>query len=202
MVEDVEQPDNDETGSTHVRQHRGANGRWVKGIESVERDAEACRLYERGWSQQRISDELGYGGKSNVSQALKRARQEVIRPAAQEMVDRELNVLEYLIDQALEILERNHVTVSHGRVIRLGAAPEEGEPDTREPLLDDGPTLQAIATLQRLYESRRKLMGTDAAQKVDATVHEVTEQDLAIRDLISQAKAKNAMQREALKDQA
>jgi hypothetical protein len=202
--------------STPIGQNRDGRGRWIRGVESIERDREALRMRGIGWSLPRISDELGYGGKGNVSTALKRAKDDVIRPATQELIDQEIANLDHLIDRAIEVLERNHVTVSHGRVITQivqpavrcedAACPGDSTchlctPAVHAPVLDDGPTLQAVATLQRLYESRRKLLGTDAATKIDATVHEVTQEDLAINDLLSAAKARNALAAEAIRSE-
>lgn len=196
---------------------RDNQGRWTKGVESMERDREACRLRGIGWSLQRISDDLGYGGKANVSRAIKRAKEDILRPAAQELIDQEVANLDHLIDRAMEVLERAHVTISGGRVVTTvvqpavpcedAACPGDStchlcKPAVSAPVLDDGPVLQAIATLQRLYESRRKLLGTDAAQKIDATVHEVTQADLAITDLLNEAKARNAATEQRLRGES
>lgn len=183
-------------------QPRDPRGMWFRGVESIERDAEALRRRSKGWSLQRISDDLGYGGKGNVSAAITRAKQDIIAEPARELIAQELAVLDHLIDRALEVLDREHMTISHGRVMRIGAPPEEGDTDERPFVLDDGPTLQAITTLQRLTESRRKLLGLDAAVRVDATVHEVTQDDLTITDLIQSAKARNALEREQIAGQS
>jgi hypothetical protein len=59
-----------------------------------------------------------------------------------------------------------------------------------EPRLRDGDP-GAITTAVRLSESRRKLLGLDAPQQVtvDATVHEVTQEDLALAEMLREAKA-------------
>lgn len=169
-------------------QARDANGGFIQTVEGAERDAQACLYRSRGWSLQRISDELGYGSASNVRRAILAVKDAVIRPAGVELVAQELAQLDYLRDKAMEVLERHHIRVDHGRVVTTG----EGE--DKQPLLDDGPILQAINTIAKLDESRRKLLGLDAAQKVDATVHEVTQEDLALSELIREKRARDAQE--------
>lgn len=172
---------------------RDGGGQFIKSQESAERDARAAKMRAQGWSLQRISDELGYGGKQNVARALDALKESVTLPAATELVSHELAMLDHLIDRTMEVLAQDHLVVQHGRVVLLGEKPGEGEEDNRRPIIDTDPILRAVTTLQRLTESRRKLLGLDAAVKVDATVHSTDQQDLAIRDLIGAAKARNAL---------
>ncbi|MEU9819192.1 hypothetical protein ACIGG9_16125 [Pseudonocardia alni] len=179
-------------------QARDAQHRFTRTPESIARDAEALRLRSRGQTLQAISDLLQYGSAGNVSRAIKRATQDVIAEDADEYRRQQLLRIAMLRREAIAVLERDHVVVSHGRVIRVGPMPEEGQPDTRKPLLDDGPKLAAIATLRQLDEREAKLLGLDAAVKVDATVHQVDPQDLELMQLISEQKAKNAAEREQI----
>lgn len=98
---------------------------------------------------------------------------------------------------ALIVLERHHITVNNGQIIRIDD----------EPLLDDAPVLAAIDRLNRIEDGRlknneslRRLFGLDAPAKVDATVHEVTQQDLELQQMVRDAKAKVAAQEEALRN--
>jgi hypothetical protein len=97
--------------------------------------------------------------------------------------------LDTLEQAALKVLERHHITVNNGRVIVVDG----------EPLLDDGPVLQAIDRLvkiegerQRNAASLRQLFGLDAPTKVEATVTETTQQDIALQELVAEMKVKNA----------
>jgi hypothetical protein len=64
----------DEAVSNPAReQPRGGNGRWVKGVDSIERDAEALRLRSMNRALQEVSDEFGYGGPQNVIREIKAA---------------------------------------------------------------------------------------------------------------------------------
>ncbi|WP_406384067.1 hypothetical protein OHU25_41250 [Streptomyces sp. NBC_00117] len=60
---------------------------------------------------------------------------------------------------ALEVIEANHVVVSHGKVVPV-LDPDLGE---EKPLQDNGHKLQAIQTALQVRESYRKLQGLDAA---------------------------------------
>ena len=97
--------------------------------------------------------------------------------------------LDNLEQAALEVLEREHITVNNGRIIVLNDMP----------LPDDGPVLAAIDRLvkiedarQRNNESLRRLFGLDAPVKVDATVTETTQQDLELQEMVSEMRAKNS----------
>lgn len=168
------------------RDHRG---RWLRGVEGINRDAAALRLRAEGWSLQRISDQLAYGGKANVSEALTKAKEDIIGPPARDLIAQEMANLEHLIDKMLEVLHANHVMVSHGRLISI---------DER-PLPDHGPVVQAANTLKGLYESRRKLLGIDAAQKLDATVHQVDQVDVELAELLRDTRARVAVQEAELR---
>ena len=105
--------------------------------------------------------------------------------------------LDYLEAAARTVLERHHITVNNGRIITVDG----------EPLLDDGPVLSAIDRLAKIEDARlknneslRRLFGLDAPAKVDATVHEVTQQDLELQEMVRDAKARVAAQEEALRD--
>jgi hypothetical protein len=68
------------------------------------------------------------------------------------------------------VLERNHVTVSHGRIIR-------GE--NEEPLLDDGPVLTAIDRLLKIQERRAKLLGLDAPARHEVVTLDALDTEIA-----------------------
>lgn len=106
-----------------------------------------------------------------------------------ERLEGELVRLGELEARARQVLDRHHITVNNGRVIAIDG----------EPLQDDGPVLQAIDRLVRIEDARRKnnaeqrkLLGLDAPTKVDAQVTEVTQQDIAVQELVAEMKAKNA----------
>lgn len=159
----------------HARKSRDGKGRYVRSIETAERDAEACRLRADGFTYDQIATQMGYSDRSLARRAVERALTSVVaEPTA------EVRALELLrLDQALQRLaedeekvravrDREHLTVSHGRVIYV-----DGDDGTQIPLIDDGPVLQANAQLMAIEDRRRhiqerraKYLGLDAPAKV------------------------------------
>jgi AraC-like DNA-binding protein len=137
---------------------RDGNGRYTRRIETAERDAQAARLAQQRHTYQQIADELGYSSKGDAWRAVQRCRQAAIQQAGEELLASEAAHLDQLYVEALEVLARDHMVVSHGQIVR--------GPDG-EPLLDDGPKLAAIDRLVKVRESYRKLFGVDTAQKVN-----------------------------------
>jgi len=104
--------------------------------------------------------------------------------------------LDGLEEAAIKVLEREHITVNNGRIIMRGD----------EPLLDDGPVLAAVDRLVKIEDARvrngealRRILGLDMPVKVDATVHEVRQEDVELAELIREAKAKNAVEEARIK---
>jgi hypothetical protein len=100
-----------------------------------------------------------------------------------------------------KVMARKHITINNGQVIRVLNA-ETGEKETIE---DDTFVLQAVDRLGRIEEQRRKtfdsisrLLGLDMPVKVDATVHEVSQQDLELQEMLREAKAKVQAEEEQL----
>lgn len=59
-----------------------------------------------------------------------------------------------------------------------------------------------IATLLRLSERRAKLLGLDAAQKIEAQVHEVSAADIELAELTREAQAKAALEVQRIQEGA
>ncbi|MFF4600138.1 hypothetical protein [Amycolatopsis sp. NPDC001319] len=78
----------------------------------------------------------------------------------------QLERLDEMLRQAREVLTRDHVAVSQGRVVRIGS-PEivDGEATilegAGEPVLDDMPKLAALRAILSIEERRAKLLGLD-----------------------------------------
>jgi hypothetical protein len=90
---------------------------------------------------------------------------------------------------ALQVLEREHVTVNNGRIINLAGAP----------LPDDGPVLAAIDRLVKIEDARernaaalRRIFGIDAPARSEVQVTETTQQDIKLQELVAEMRAKNA----------
>lgn len=140
-------------------QIRDGHGRFIDSPATAERDAQAARLRADGRTYQQIADELGYADRGEAWRGVNRARQSVLKEPAEALIRAEAAQLDELYVAALEVLERDHITVSHGEVVMHNG----------EPVLDDGPKLAAIRELRQIRESFRKLHGLDAEKKVNVS---------------------------------
>lgn len=168
MTED--QP-NDMTGRT-----RDGKGRFDRDPETAKRDAQAATLRGRGWGYQRIATHLGMA-KSSAHEAVQRALNDTLAEPAATVRQMELDRLDDMYEAVLVVLEREHVTVSQGKVVRRRTGVElddEGEPrlddagkeiPVYEDVLDDAPVLQAVDRLLKIQERRSRLLGLDAPTK-------------------------------------
>ncbi len=136
---------------------RARKGKFSRGVETAERDAEAVRLLNQGYSYPQIAAELGWAHRAGAYRAVQRAFADIARGPVEELSRSLLAQLEDLTISALEILEQEHHLVSHGKVIYDA----EGRP-----LMDSGPKLAAIREVRQLNESIRKLTGGDAPARV------------------------------------
>lgn len=137
---------------------RSGKGRWVKGVDSYERDAEACRLYTfEGYTFQRVSDELGYGGKQNAHRAIQRTLLETIKAPAEELRAREVLRAEEIYLMSREIARDRQPLHSGGKLV-YG---EDGKP-----LIDHGLRLSAMDRMRGAMERLAKLKGLDSPVKV------------------------------------
>lgn len=145
----------------------------------------ALRMAGRGYQQ--IADELGYASAgaayTDITRALEtnvaeqRRAVDLYREEELLRLDERWRRLETARDRVLEVLVRRHLTVSHGKVIF----------HEDEPLLDDGPVLQAVDRLlhvddrqHRIQERRARYLGLDAPQRHEVTLDEI---DREIREL-------------------
>jgi ribosomal protein S12 methylthiotransferase accessory factor YcaO len=139
---------------------RDGKGRYIRTPETAERDARAAQLRAEGWTLQQIADELGYTDKSNARQAIQRALREIVQGPAEQLLQIHLTRLETLYQAAVDVLETEHVLVSHGRIVK---------DDDDQPLPDYGPKLAAMREARAALADFRKAIGLDAAQKIDLT---------------------------------
>ncbi|MFJ8995591.1 hypothetical protein ACIRQH_34950 [Streptomyces sp. NPDC102279] len=185
-----------------------SNGRFQRNPATAHRDAEAARLRSQGRTYQQIADELKFGHRKEAQTAVDRAISDVVREPATavlhfelERLDAELVRLDALELRVRQVLDARHITVNNGRVIV--------HPETGAPMEDDAPVLQATDRLLKIEEARRrngerraKLTGIEAAVKVDATVHQVTQQDLELQEMLRDARAKTALEEQQIRDGA
>ncbi|MFD8234008.1 hypothetical protein ACFV20_19270 [Streptomyces sp. NPDC059696] len=154
-----EQP---EPGSSHeyLERPRDGNGKFARSMDSVRRDAAAAEYWadNPGTTYQQIADMFGYYDRSQAWRGIQSAKRDVALPAVTKLRQTESEQLDALYLMAMEIIERNHVMVSHGRVV-CG--------DDGQPLPDDGPRLQAIQTALRIRDQYQNLHGLKQPAKVE-----------------------------------
>lgn len=130
-------------------------GRYTRSIATAERDRDAAQLRAQGWTYQRIADHLGYASKSGVIDAIRRALRDVVKGPAEQLLALHMERLETLYEAAVEVIEAEHVVVSHGKVVTMT------DPDTNEekPLRDNGPKLAAIREARQTLDAFWNLTG-------------------------------------------
>lgn len=156
---------------------RGGDGRLRRTKANAERASRACELYAQGWTFQRIADHLGYATKGNVHRDVKRVLAETQSAGVELLRQKHGALLDRLLGKAIEIMERDHIAHSQGRIVRIGCPGLDrgevqhsgctygvpGAPYCDGPaLLDHGPKLQAITVARGLLERSAKLHGLDA----------------------------------------
>jgi hypothetical protein len=168
---------------------RDGKGRFFTPPALVDRALRAANLRDDGKTWQEISDLLGFGGKSAARQAVEALYAKRIaenEETLRQLRARDLAKLELAEESVWDVLDRRHVTVSNGKVIYIG-------PD---PLLDDGPVLQAVDRLNAIIDRRAKLTGTYAAQQIEAQVTTVDPADVEFREHIAAQRALRQAARE------
>lgn len=169
---------------------RSGRGQYVRTPEAIARDTEAARLYfEEHLSYRQVAKEMGYKHHSSAMEAINRVMRTANQPA-QELRDRRDRELQFLWDAAMEIFNKQHVVVSFGKVIERDG----------EPLEDNGPKLQALDQLRKINAEWRKLHGADQPVRLEATVHEVTQQDLELQEMLREAKASVDAEEQQIRD--
>lgn len=178
-----------------ARPTQGPDGKFVASVEAAIRDAEAARLRGLGMSYRAIAAQLGIDVHT-AHDAVKRALNAIRAEGAAEAValelerfDASLQRLDTMQAAAEAVLRRRHVHVSGGKIvmqITAYARDDEGnilldvdgnpKAENVEQLEDDAPVLAAVDRLVKIEverraigESRRKLLGLDAEQKVSVS---------------------------------
>jgi hypothetical protein len=172
---------------------RGGSGKWIRTADSARRDHRAAELHGQGWSYQRIADELGFTHKGKAHEAVMRAFADIPSEATEQARRLDLERIDRLIEKAWEIMLKEHVAVSQGRVVGklVGWQRDDngeilyggdGKPiGLYEDILDDGPALAAIREIRALLERRAKIFGYDAPSKsrVEVITADMVESQIA-----------------------
>ncbi|MFD4257726.1 hypothetical protein ACFWR9_08840 [Streptomyces sp. NPDC058534] len=155
-------PPPDTTTTSAVDRPRNARGNFVRGLATVRRDAAAADYLAEnpGTTYRELAERFGYADKSQARRGILAAKADVARPAVTKLIQSESDELDDLYLLAREVIERNHVVVSHGKVV----CDADGQP-----LQDDGPRLQAIQTALRIRDQYQNLHGLKQPAQVSVS---------------------------------
>lgn len=164
---------------------------------TAERRIKLIKMKLDGALFEEIWEELGYSSIGAATKDFSRALEiriaeqrtsiEVHREMEVLRLDAELERLTRLYAKVERLLDKQHVSISNGRVVLLHD----------EPIEDDGPVLHVVDRLIRIDESRRKvgerrakLLGLDAPQRMEVlTIDDI---DAQIRELNKQLAASDS----------
>lgn len=138
---------------------RGGNGAFVRSLDTAERDAKAARLRAEGKTYQQIADALELSDKGHAHQCVSRALTAIVREPAEQLRALMLERLTEAYVVARDIMIATHYAHSGGKVVY--------DPDTGKPLPDPGPRLAAADRVVNVLNREAKLLGLDAAVKVN-----------------------------------
>lgn len=149
----------------------------LKETEERRRQAATARAQALPWHV--IQERFGYATRGEaIRDVLKycEAIREETAQVAEGVIQLELDKLDALERALWKIVNKQHITIQHGRVVV--------DPATGEMIPDDAPTMLAIDRLVKISERRAKLLGLDTATRFDMAVSDDTNNQ--IRDLIAQ----------------
>jgi predicted transcriptional regulator len=146
----------------HVRQ----DGRYkfMSTPEHYETAMKAAEMRSLGMTYSAIGDALGLT-KTGAYQAVKRALKEIPVEGVHDLRTIEQAKLDRLERQYNQVLSRKHYKVGNNGKVVTGP---EGEP-----LLDDGPRMQALDGLLKVQQRRAKLMGLDAPTVSEFLIYDI-----------------------------
>ncbi|WP_405708461.1 hypothetical protein OG264_11675 [Streptomyces xanthophaeus] len=163
----------------------------------IESDALRAELRIRAYQMQLkrvpvkdIAVELGCSGPT-VRKLIKEYIDELTVPLAEKARAMELDKLNTVEAIAWKVLEENHVTVSHGKVIMMDGVP----------LKDTDPIFKALSTILKTSESIRKLLGLDMPTESVHTVRTESVVDASILSLVEEMEEANRVEAERLNAQ-
>lgn len=137
------------------------------------RDAEALSYRARGFTYQRIANEMGYSDRSAARKACERALAADIRETTDEAKALLLLDLNAAKQAVWAVLEANHLVISDGRVVTLDGAP----------IPDDEPVLKAVDRLVKIDQEIAKIYGAYAPAKHEVrTIDEIDARLIALAE--------------------
>lgn len=141
-------------------------------VERAELRVQAYDLKLKGWSLRRIGAEIGV---SHVT---------VKTYIDEEVESRTIPLLNEVVQMELDRYDRY--------LARLEEAMDDEKADVAK----------LVASAVRVSEARRKLLGYDAPQRVEATVHQVSETDVELAEIVREASVRAALEERQVNERA
>lgn len=159
---------------------RDGRGRFTRSIKTARRDAAAADYLadHPGTTYRQLAQLFGYYDHKDARIGIEQAKADVARPAVTKLIADESQELDALYTEAVAILQRHHVTVSHGRVITW-LNPETGK---EEALQDDGPKLQAIRVALDVRKAYQDLHGLKQPARLSIDAQQLGDEISALLD--------------------
>lgn len=139
-------------------QTRDSHGHFAASAATALRDVEALKLRLRGLSFRDIAARLDVSV-ATAYEAVNRALAAQREEPAEQVRALEVERLDAMYAKVMQVLEREHVTVSQGRVVYADG----------EPVPDDAPVLAAVDRLLKIQARRAALLGLDMPTKVESS---------------------------------
>jgi DNA-binding CsgD family transcriptional regulator len=155
----------------------------ARAVRDAQRRAEMLSLRLEGLTLEQIGERMGVG-KPTVSRVISNALTAQTREPAEELLNLELGRCDVLLTEAMQTVKAFHPLVSAGRVVSAPMLDNTGQP-VRNPetgvvltrvLEDKAPKLAAIHVAVKVSERRAKLLGLDAATKLQQEVYVSTDE--------------------------
>jgi hypothetical protein len=145
------------------------------------RREQAIAMRARGVTLTEVSKALDYSSPAACFMDIKRAlaeRATTLKHTVDEYREQQIAQLEQLKERMQGVLDRQHVHISNGSVVRDSPLDENGDPMidpntgqlfAGEVITDDGPLVQAAMALLKIEVQLAKLTGTESAIKTEVT---------------------------------
>jgi hypothetical protein len=147
----------DTSARGHAQPQHGGDGRFLRTVDTVERDAEAARLRAHGQTFDAIAKALGFTDRSAARKAVERCLADTLAEPAADLRTLELASLDEMKLAAWGVLNATHWMVQGGKIVR---------DDLGTPVVDHAPKMAAVDRLMKISERRSKLLGLDAPVEV------------------------------------
>jgi hypothetical protein len=158
----------------------------------IAREQQLCfRLRIEHFTIRQIAELTGLG----VATVHKRITDEItetVAPYREQYKSMARERLDNMSRKVLDLMSQPRYLVHEGKVVRVDGAP----------VLDAEYQLRCLDRLMAIERQRAQMEGYNAPVKVDATVTEVTQEDIEAAAMIREAKARAAAQRERLQAEA